>query len=171
MGLFRSKPPPPPKRGSFLSNLIGIVLAVIVLAALLNASHKVNLSGIGKTLSKDASQLDVHKSIHSGTLDCTQLEELWRAGGGTSSTAFMAAEIAMAESGGEQYARDPRSGTYPSGYVDYGYWQIDTQNGGSDASYDPLTNAKQAVGLYKKDGWEPWITWRHGAEVGKCPGG
>jgi hypothetical protein len=103
-------------------------------------------------------------SVHSGTLDCTQLEQLWRAGGGSSSTAFEAAEIARAESGGEQYATDDDA----NGSVDYGYWQINSSNGGSPASYNPLENARQAVSLYDADGWEPWITWRHGAETGQC---
>lgn len=106
----------------------------------------------------------VTPGVHSGTLDCKQLEELWRAGGGSSSTAFEAAEIARAESSGEQYATDHNT----NGSVDYGYWQIDSGSGGSPASYDPLTNARQAVSLYNARGWEPWVTWQHGAEVGQC---
>ena len=37
----------------------------------------------------------------SGTLGCSGLEALWEAGGGSHAEAFMAAEIAMAESGGQ----------------------------------------------------------------------
>ena len=40
----------------------------------------------------------------SGTLGCSGLEALWEAAGGSHAEAFMAAEIAMAESGGRQYA-------------------------------------------------------------------
>jgi hypothetical protein len=118
----------------------------------------VALAGAGGTYAA------VAPGVHSGTLDCTQLEQLWRAGGGSSSTAFMAAEIARAESSGEQYATDHDA----NGSVDYGYWQINSSNGGSPASYDPETNARQAVAVYDSGGWWQWITYRHGAEIGQC---
>jgi Lysozyme like domain len=102
--------------------------------------------------------------LASGTLDCSQLERLWESAGGSSAAAFTAAEIARAESSGEQYAKDDDG----NGTVDYGYWQINSSNGGSPASYNPMTNAREAVSLYDADGWHPWITWRHGAEIGQC---
>ena len=109
-----------------------------------------------------------HTSL-SGTLDCIQLEHLWEAAGGASSEAFLAAEVATAESSGEQYARDPKAGTYTNGTADWGYWQVNTVNGGSSASYDPMTNAREAVAI-SRDGtdWYPWITWRKDLEVGEC---
>ena len=55
----------------------------------------------------------------SGTLSCSGLEQLWTSAGGNPADAFMAAEIAMAESGGNQYALSPTD--------DYGYWQINAQ--------------------------------------------
>ena len=140
---------------------VGIGLAIVIISAI--SGHKV-ISG-GKV---HVTSIIKGGTVHSGTLSCGQLESLWVAAGGSRSDAFMAAEIAKAESGGRQYARDPVSGTYASGTVDYGYWQINSQNGGSPASYDPLTNARQAVGLHARDGWWPWITWRHGAENGQC---
>jgi LysM repeat protein len=96
----------------------------------------------------------------SGTLGCTQLEELWQAAGGASAEAFTAAEIAMAESGGNQYA---------TGAVgERGYWQINP-NHGALSTYDPLGNAKAAV-IISSDGtnWTPWTTYNSGAYIGRC---
>ena len=77
----------------------------------------------------------------------------------------MAAEIARAESAGRQYATDNDS----NGTIDYGYWQINSINGGSPASFVPIVNAREAVAI-SNDGanWWPWITYRHGAEIGQC---
>lgn len=96
----------------------------------------------------------------SGTLGCSGLEQLWKAAGGTASDAVLAASIAMAESGGNQYA---------TGSVgEEGYWQINPVNG-SLATYDPLGNAKAAVSM-SGDGanWSAWTTYTTGAYQGKC---
>ena len=45
-----------------------------------------------------------------GTLSCSGLEALWESAGGSRSAAFTAAEIAMAESSGRQYATDTNGG-------------------------------------------------------------
>ena len=74
----------------------------------------------------------------SGNLGCSGLEALWVAAGGAKSHAFMAAEIAMAESGGRQYAHSPTN--------DYGYWQINGVHGPSMATYNPLGNARASAG-------------------------
>jgi LysM repeat protein len=96
----------------------------------------------------------------SGTLSCSQLEELWQAAGGAQPEAFTAAEIAMAESSGNQFA----TGTVG----ERGYWQINP-NHGSLSTYDPLGNAKAAV-IISDDGtnWTPWTTWVSGAYIGRC---
>jgi LysM repeat protein len=95
-----------------------------------------------------------------GTLSCSGLEELWEDGGGSQGEAFMAAEIAMAESSGQQFA----TGTVG----ERGYWQINP-NHGSLSTYDPLGNAKAAVFL-SDDGtnWTPWTTFLTGAYIGRC---
>lgn len=96
----------------------------------------------------------------SGTLACSSLEHLWEAAGGNPADAVLAASIAMAESGGNQYA---------TGSVgEEGYWQINPVNG-SLATYDPLGNAKAAVSL-SGDGanWSAWTTYTTGAYQGKC---
>lgn len=95
-----------------------------------------------------------------GSLGCGGLEALWIAAGGNPGSAFIAAEIAMAESGGNQYALSPTN--------DYGYWQI---NGswGALATFNPLGNARAAIQI-SGDGsnWHPWTTYNTGAYVGRC---
>jgi len=96
----------------------------------------------------------------SGTLGCSGLEALWEAAGGSPAAAFMAAEIAMAESGGQQYALSPTD--------DYGYWQINASHGAL-ATFNPIGNAKAAI-LISDDGtdWDPWTTYVTGAYEGRC---
>src|SRR3984957_9739911 len=96
----------------------------------------------------------------SGTLSCSGLEELWRSAGGNPSDAFMAAEIAEAESGGRQYALSPTD--------DYGYWQINASNGAL-ATFNAYGNARSAI-ILSDDGsnWNAWTTYRTGAYEGRC---
>ena len=46
----------------------------------------------------------VRGTVSGGSLPCSGLEALWESAGGSRSAAFTAAEIAMAESSGRQYA-------------------------------------------------------------------
>jgi LysM repeat protein len=96
----------------------------------------------------------------SGTLSCAGLEALWESAGGSHAEAFMAAEIAMAESGGNQFAHSPTN--------DYGYWQINGVHG-AEATFDPEGNARAAVAI-SDDGtdWGPWTTFTSGAYQGRC---
>jgi len=96
----------------------------------------------------------------SGQYSCSSLEELWDQAGGNPSDAFMAAEIAMAESGGNPNAISPTD--------DYGLWQINGSNG-SLATLDPYENAKSAVDL-SNDGtnWDAWTTYTAGLYIGRC---
>ena len=96
----------------------------------------------------------------SGTLGCTGLEHLWEDAGGNPADAFMAAEIAMAESGGRQYALSPSD--------DRGYWQINASNGAL-STFDAYGNARSAV-ILSDDGtnWSPWTTFTSGAYRGRC---
>lgn len=95
-----------------------------------------------------------------GSLGCPGLEQLWKAAGGNPADAFMAAEIAMAESGGNQYALSPTD--------DYGYWQINASNGAL-ATFSAYGNARAAV-ILSQDGtnWNPWTTYTSGAYSGRC---
>jgi hypothetical protein len=99
-------------------------------------------------------------SVPSGNLGCSGLEQLWDDAGGNRADAFMAAEIAMAESGGRQYALSPTD--------DYGYWQINISNG-SLATFNAYENARSAI-IISDDGtnWNPWTTYREGLYEGKC---
>lgn len=95
-----------------------------------------------------------------GTLGCSGLERLWIAAGGNAGSAFIAAEIAMAESGGNQYALSPTN--------DYGYWQINGSHG-SLATYNAIGNARAAI-IISGNGsnWGAWTTYNTGAYIGRC---
>jgi LysM repeat protein len=97
----------------------------------------------------------------SGTLSCSGLEKLWEEAGGRSGAAFMAAEIAEAESGGRQYALSPTN--------DYGYWQINGVHGPAEATFNPIGNARAAIAI-SDDGnnWGAWTTYTSGAYEGRC---
>lgn len=99
-----------------------------------------------------------------GTLSCSGLEALWESAGGSPGAAFMAAEIATAESGGRQSATDYDS----NGSVDRGYWQVNSINGAL-STFDPAGNARAAVQI-SGDGtnWSPWVTFQTGAYEGQC---
>ena len=96
----------------------------------------------------------------SGTLSCSGLEALWVEAGGSRAVEVTAASIAMAESGGNQFA----TGTVG----ERGYWQINPVNG-SLSTYDPYGNARAAV-IMSGDGtnWSPWTTYTSGAYAGRC---
>jgi hypothetical protein len=104
----------------------------------------------------------------SGTLDCSQLEALWEAAGGNPAAAFLAAEIAMAESSGRQ---DPPSNAdiNSNGMTDVGYWQINSGYWPNLATTDPYGNARAAV-IISGNGtnWTPWVTYDLGKYIGKC---
>lgn len=103
--------------------------------------------------------------VHGGTLGYAGLERLWEQAGGSPRAAFLAAEIAMAESSGQQYATDTNGGRS----TDRGYWQINDAAHGSLSTYDAYGNARAAV-IISNNGrdWSPWVTWQTGAYQGKC---
>jgi len=97
----------------------------------------------------------------SGNLGCSGLEALWKAAGGKPGSAFIAAEIAMAESGGRQYAHSPTN--------DFGYWQINGGHGPAMATYNPMGNARAAIAISSNGrNWRPWTTYVTGAYRGRC---
>jgi LysM repeat protein len=95
-----------------------------------------------------------------GTLGCSGLEQLWESAGGSRAAAVTAASIAMAESGGNQWA----TGTVG----ERGYWQINPVNGAL-STYNPYGNARAAV-IMSRDGtnWSPWTTFTSGVYRGRC---
>jgi LysM repeat protein len=96
----------------------------------------------------------------SGTLGCGGLEALWVKAGGSPAVEVTAASIAMAESGGNQFA----TGTVG----ERGYWQINPVNG-SLSTYNAYGNARAAV-IMSGNGtnWSPWTTYTSGAYTGRC---
>jgi LysM repeat protein len=114
-----------------------------------------------KTGAKVKKAVLTSSSSLSGTLGCTGLETLWEAAGGSHGEAFMAAEIAMAESGGRQYALSPTN--------DYGYWQINGSHGPAEATFNPMGNAKAAIAISDNGSdWDAWTTYTSGAYEDRC---
>jgi len=99
-----------------------------------------------------------------GTLGCPGLERLWEQAGGSPAAAATAASVAMAESGGRQYASLHNA----NGTTDRGYFQINSVHG-SLSTFDAHANARSAV-VISRDGtdWTPWVTYQTRAYVGKC---
>jgi LysM repeat protein len=95
-----------------------------------------------------------------GMYSCSGLEQIWEQAGGSASHAFMAAEIAMAESGGNPNAISPTD--------DFGLWQINASNGAL-ATLNAFQNAKSAITLSGNGtNWGPWTTYHSGAYSGRC---
>ena len=100
-----------------------------------------------------------HGGLH-GTLGCHGLEQLWESAGGARWAAETAAAVAMAESGGNQYATGP--------FGERGYWQINPVNG-SLSTYNARGNARSAVIMsHNGTNWSPWTTYVDGAYRGRC---
>ena len=127
-----------------------------------SGSSNSNTGGRSAVVVQSASQVSSAGSSGGlgGTLSCSGLEQLWTDAGGNSADAFMAAEIAMAESDGHQYALSPTD--------DYGYWQINASNGAL-ATFNAYGNARSAI-ILSDDGsnWNAWTTYRTGAYEGRC---
>ena len=106
----------------------------------------------------------VTTAAHGGTLNCSGLEALWEQAGGSRGEAFTAAEIALAESSGQQYATNTNGGAS----TDRGYWQVNSIHG-AQSTYDAYGNARAAVQI-SRDGsdWTPWVTYNTGAYAGRC---
>jgi len=140
---------------------VGVQNPALVTSArqdLTSASHHAT-----STRASLASNGSTGSSTSGGTLNCQGLERLWEAAGGSPGAAFTAAEVATAESSGQQYSTDNDS----NGSTDRGYWQINTIWPGS--TYDPMGNARAAVQIsHNGTDWEPWVTYQTGAYEGKC---
>jgi hypothetical protein len=103
-------------------------------------------------------------AAHGGTLNCAGLERLWESAGGSRGEAFTAAEIAMAESGGRQYATNTNGGRS----TDRGYWQVNSVHG-AQSTYDAYDNALAAVQISDNGrDFTPWVTYNTGAYQGRC---
>lgn len=93
----------------------------------------------------------------SGNYSIPELEALWTSQGGSSNTAFEAANIAMAESSG----RPAVTSSNPDGGTNVGLWQLDTKGVGSGYTVqqlqDPATNARLTI-MHTANGtvWTQW---------------
>ncbi len=112
------------------------------------------------TATTDVAVQSAAATTASGSYSCSGLEQLWEAAGGNAADAVMAAEIAMAESGGNPNAISPTD--------DFGLWQINGSNGAL-ATLNPAANAHSAIVL-SDDGsnWNAWTTYHSGAYYGRC---
>ena len=136
------------------------------LAHLNHLNHSAGHTSASSSSSHSSSASTVSEVSHSapvtshGSYSCSSLESLWEEAGGSSGTAFMAAEIAMAESGGNPNAESPTD--------DFGLWQINGSHG-SMATLDPLGNARAAVSISGGgSSWGAWTTYTTGAYSGRC---
>ena len=84
-----------------------------------------------------------------------EIRQVWLQAGGSSDRAIIAVAVALAESGGNTTAISPTG--------DYGLWQINRSNFGSEFSaiqwWDPIVNAQFAVRLSRNGtNWGDWCT-------------
>jgi hypothetical protein len=143
----------------------GPVIAAVVAAGLLaSGAGKAATSAAHHGIRQAAAGIPRGPAPSGGTLSCRSLEALWESAGGSPRAAFLAAEIAMAESSGRQYA----SLYNTNGTTDRGYWQINSVHG-SLSTFDAHANARSAV-LISGNGtnWSPWTTYQTGAYAGRC---
>lgn len=113
------------------------------------------------------------------TYSYAQLEQLWINAGGSTTTAPVAAAIALAESGGNPDAAYPGTTIAPgtgSTTDATGLWQILGLPAGNFTAAqltDPAANAKMAVAKYQQAGnsFSPWTTYTGGAYTAFLQGG
>jgi len=123
-------------------------------------THTTSVSTTHKPKHAKPSTSSQHATGLHGTLSCGGLEALWRSAGGSARAEVTAASIAMAESGGRQYAT--------GGVGERGYWQINPVNGAL-STYNAYGNARSAVIMsHNGTSWWPWTTWVDGAYRGRC---
>ena len=140
--------------GRFIVSAVAAGIAMAVLTG-----HHDGIPGVHA-----ATATIVRGTASGGTLSCSGLEALWESVGGSRSAAFIAAEIAMAESGGRQYAALVNT----NGTTDRGYWQVNSIHGAL-STFDAAGNARAAVRISGSGtDWSPWVTYQTGAYAGKC---
>jgi lysozyme-like protein len=149
-------------RGDIPKPILVIAAAVVVMGAA--GAHQAGHHAAAGGVREAAAGIARGPAPGGGTLSCSGLEALWESAGGSPRAAFLAAEIAMAESSGRQYA----SLFNTNGTTDRGYWQINSIHG-SLSTFGAHANARAAV-LISSDGadWTPWTTYQTGAYAGKC---
>jgi hypothetical protein len=103
-----------------------------------------------------------------GELSVAQIGELAVGAGFRGQGLVMAIAVALAESRGNPAATNDDS----NGTVDRGLWQINSVHSqfSPACDYDPACNAAAAFSVSDSGtDWEPWVTWRQGAEIAYLP--
>ena len=137
-----------------------VILAGVAVIIYAGSRH----GGITSQIPAAITARPVAASASGGNLSCSGLESLWETEGGSVSAAYMAAEIAMAESSGQQNSTDQNT----NGTTDRGYWQINS-TWGPLSTYDPAANARAAIQIsHNGTDWSPWVTYVTGAYAGQC---
>jgi len=100
----------------------------------------------------------------SGSYTTATLGALWTSQGGSTSTAFEAANVAMAESSGNPAI----TSSNPDGGTNVGLWQLDTRGVGAGFTVaqlqDPATNARITI-MHTANGTN-WSSWADAVVVG-----
>jgi hypothetical protein len=93
----------------------------------------------------------------SGNYTTAELESLWTSNGGSSGTAFVAAQVALAESSGDPDATSAN----PDGGTNVGLWQLDTKGVGAGYSVAQLQSPSQnaAITVMASKNGSSWIYW------------
>jgi hypothetical protein len=152
------------RRSRVSGKFVASAVAAGIATAALTGHHGGNADAAARHGMPAAVAAVVRGTASGGTLSCSGLEALWESAGGSRGTAFMAAEIAIAESGGRQYAANTNGGRS----TDRGYWQINSVHGAL-STYDAAGNARAAVQISGNGtDWSPWVTYQTGAYAGKC---
>lgn len=93
-----------------------------------------------------------------GSYNKPALMDIWGQAGGVSSSANIAAAVALAESSGNPNA----SNNNTNGTIDRGLWQINSIHGAL-STFDPLGNARAAVSISGNgSSWMPWVAYTNG---------
>jgi hypothetical protein len=100
----------------------------------------------------------------SGLYNVNTLGQLWTSQGGSSDTAFEAANVAMAESSGNAAI----TSSNPDGGTNVGLWQLDTKGVGAGYTVaqlqDPATNAR--ITIMNTANGTKWTQWADAVVVG-----
>ena len=120
-----------------------------------SSSHTRRQQHRGRAVGQPGQQRRLVRRAERHATAARPLSSSGRSAGGNPADAFMAAEIAEAESGGNPNAISPTD--------DYGLWQINASNGAL-ATLNPYGNAKSAITLSDNgSNWNPWTTYHTGA--------
>lgn len=118
-------------RGATLTATLGALLR-----GNLNAPDTESVAPVAAPAAAAAAPAVPSATLQSGALSVSALESLWTSNGGDAGTAFIAANVANAESSGIATATSPN----PDGGENVGIWQLDTKGVGAGYTVAELEN-------------------------------